>query len=277
MSVARITVNGQDFANVAAGGVATANITPGNSLDKAVLNLGGTTMTKALIETLKLMWNGRPIWELSGTQLDKINAYRGKSADAAFLTLPFADETGLTEIDRAIGAFDTSLGTQTLQISAKIGAGASAPTLSHQLYQSPPQRNKAGVPAEFAGLVTKFLRYNWDKSVGGTLSVPLPFGEKQGAVIKRLHIEHGGYVTGVTVKESSNIIHESTKAKNEFSQKEWGRVPQANWYTVDFVEDGNMMKAWDTRNVRSLELIPTLSQADSGYVIVEYLDRIDNL
>ena len=53
-------------------------------------------------------------------------------------------------------------------------------------------------------------------------------------------------------------------------------VSRAN-NTIDFVLDGNVKKALDTRNARSLEWLFTISAAGSGTVLVEYLDPLGNL
>jgi hypothetical protein len=72
-------------------------------------------------------------------------------------------------------------------------------------------------------------------------------------------------------------VHESVAALNSFLQGEMGRVPQTNWYTLDFLVDGNQANAWDTRDARSIEVIPTFSGAESGYVLAEYYDTLGNL
>lgn len=128
----------------------------------------------------------------------------------------------------------------------------------------------------FAGLISKLLSYPFSQSTGGRLAVNLPFGNT-GSIIKRIHVFHTGTVTGATMKEDGLVIHESVKAENEFDQTKAKRVPQANVYTIDFVLDGNIKKALDTRNARSLEFLMDFSGAGSGTVLVEYLDPLGNL
>jgi hypothetical protein len=135
----------------------------------------------------------------------------------------------------------------------------------------------SGNAAPFAGVMAKVLRYPFNIATGGRLPVTVPFGPGNGSVIKRLHVEHGGNMTGATVKQDGLVVHESLKLENEYEQKRWGRVPQANLYTLDFMVDGNVNKSLDTRSARSLEWLFDFSAADSGYVIVEYLDSLGNL
>ena len=72
-------------------------------------------------------------------------------------------------------------------------------------------------------------------------------------------------------------VMENIKAENEYQQKQLGKTPQAGIYTLDFVADGAMAKAFDTRDCKSLEWLFDFSAADSGTVIVEYLDTLGNL
>ena len=275
MSVGRLQRYGLPFANVVATGVATAQITPGRTIECIKLALGGTALTKAMLTDIKLKANGKTFFQGTGTQLDKINAYRGRTQEAAYLDLGFSDYSGDTELDRAVGAFDTS---GIVNITAEVTiAGATAPTLKSIIQETALQRDKTGAPLPFAGMMTKVLTYPWNISTGGKLPFTLPFGAQNGAIIKRVHVEHTGNMTAAEVKQDSLTVHESLKAENENEQKRWSRTPQTNWYTLDFVLDGNMRKALDTRDARSLEWLFTFSAADSGTILVEYLDPLGNL
>ena len=276
MSVGKLIRYGLPFSNVVASGTATNQVTPGRTVENLRLRLGGTTFTKAMISGIKIKANGKVIVEGTGSDIDKINAYRGHVADAAFLDLFFADYQLNNELDRMVGAFDTSIGISNITSEITI-AGATAPTLSPILIESAAQKASTGEAAPFAPLISKLLRYPFNIATGGRLPVNVPFGPQSGSIIKRLHVFHGGNMTGATVKEDGLVVHESVKAENEYEQKRFGRVPQANVYTLDFVADGDIRKALDTRNARSLEWLFDFSAADSGTVYVEYLDPLGNL
>lgn len=273
--IGKLTRKALPFSNVVATGDATNQITVGKTLTNLQLQLGGTSFTKAMIDMFRLKANGKTIFEGTGTQIDKINAYRGATANAAFLDVSFEDITGLDLVDRVVGCLDTSAGVVALNTEVKI-AGATAPTLSALLYETAPQKDMGGNPQPFAGLIAKQLRYPFSVSTGGELPVNLPFG-KNGAIIKRIHVFHGGNMTAALVKEDGVVLHETTKAQNEYEQTRNGRVPQTNVYTIDFMMDGDVRKAWDTRQAQSIENIYTFSGADSGHVVVEYLDILGNL
>lgn len=276
MSVGKLTRYGLPYSNVVAAGTATNQITPGRTLENLRLKLGGNALTKAMITALKIKANGKVIIEGTGSDIDKINAYRGVAQSAAFLELMFADYSLNNELDRMVGAFDTSAGISNITTEVTI-AGATAPTLTPILIESAAQKSRDGAMAAYAPLISKLLRYPYNIANGGKLPVNVPFGPSSGSIIKRLHVFHGGNMTGATVKQDGLVIHESVAAENQQSQTQHGRVPQANVYTLDFVTDGDIRKALDTRDARSLEWLFDFSAADSGTVYVEYLDPLGNL
>lgn len=275
MAISKLINRGLPFANVVATGTATANVTPGRTLDSLVLKLGGTSFTKAMISLFRLKANGKTVIEATGTELDKLASYKGITADAAYLPIPFYDEKMLSEFDRSVGAFDTSLGISNISQEVQI-SGATAPTLDHILVLSGAQKARDGNAAPFAPYMTKLLRYPINVPNGGTLPITVPFGPQSGAIIKRMYI-FAANITGATVKQDGMVIHESLKAENEFEQKRHGRVPQTGLYVIDFVADGNVAKALDTRDARSLEWLLTFSAAEAASVLVEYLDPLGNL
>lgn len=277
MSVGRITRYGLPYSNVVASGTATNQITPGRTLETYQLKLGGTALTKAMLSLFKMKANGKTIVEGTGSEIDKLNGYRGAgTTNASFLDIFFADFSLNNELDRMVGAFDTSMGIANITTELTI-AGATAPVVTPILAESAQQKLASGESAPFAPLISKVLRYPYSMATGGKLPVTVPFGRSNGAIIKRLHVFHGGQMNGATVKQDGLVIHESVKAENEYVQTRHGRVPQSNVYTIDFVVDGDIKKALDTRDAKSLEWLFDFGAADSGNIIVEYLDPLGNL
>lgn len=276
MAVGKLTRYGLPFSNVVPSGTATNNITPGRTLENLRLRLGGTSLTKAMISLLRIKANGKTIIEATGPQMDAVNAYRGEPVNAGFLDVLFTDYTMLTNLDRMVGAFDTSMGISNITTEVTI-AGATAPTLLPILVESAQQKDRQGNAAPFAPFISKLLSYPFNISTGGRLPVTVPFGQQNGSVIKRVHVFHSGNMTGATVKEDGLVIHESVAAENQAIQQRFGRVPQSNVYTIDFCLDGNIKDALDTRNSRSLEWLFDFSGASVGTVLIEYLDPLGNL
>ena len=276
MSVGQITHDGQPFANVAPSGIATNVIVPGRTIRNAKLKLGGTALTKAMISRILMKANGKPFIDASATQIQKIMSYRGETADAAYLDVAFSDIKMNNRLDRDVGAFDASRGIASITSEVTI-AGATAPTLKMILTEMASQALASGEPAPWAGFLSKLLPYPYNVSTGGRLPIQLPFGKENGATIKRIHIEHTGNVTGVTMKQDGMVIHESLKAENEQEAIRYKCVPQLNLYTIDFVLDGDISSALNTRDSRSIELLVDFSAADVGSVLVEFLDPLGNI
>lgn len=276
MSVGQLVRYGLPFSNVVNSGTATNTITPGRTLETLRLKLGGTAFTKAMISQVKIKANGKVIIEGSGDQLSKLAAFRGQSVNAAFLDIDFADTSMLSQFDRMVSAFDTSVGIQNITSEVTI-AGATAPQLTSILVESAQQKDRQGNAAPYASLLHKVLRYPFNIATGGQLPVTVPFGPQNGAIIKRLHVFHNGTMTGATVKQDGLVVHESVAAENNFLLEKAGRVPQANVYSIDFCPNGNIANALNTRDARSLEWLLTFSAASNGDILVEYLDTLGNL
>lgn len=281
MSVGKLHRYGLPFANVVNNGTATNNTTPGRTLETLKLRLStpgatGDSFLKSHIALLKIKANGKTILEASGSEIDRINAYRGATQDAAFLDIPFADYSMLDVLDQQVGSFDTSMGISNITTEVQI-SGATNPRLTPILLESSAQKDRTGAAAPFAALISKMLRYPYNIANGGRLPVTVPFGPQSGSIIKRLHVFHGGNMTGATVKQDGLVIHESVRVENEDFLKKHKKVPQANVYTIDFSLDGQVRNALDTRDARSLEWLFDFSAADTGSVLVEYLDPIGNL
>lgn len=276
MSVGFLTRYGNPFSNVVATGVATAPITPGRTVETIRLALGGTALTKAMLTNIKIKANGKVIVDISGSNLDKLNAYRGKASDAAFIDIDFADLTMLERHDQMVSAFDTSMGIVSLTAEVTV-AGATAPTLKMILIESAQQKLSKDEYAPYASVLGKIMAFPWSVASGGRLYFPhVPFGAGNGLIVKRLHVVHTGQMTGAVVKQDGLVIHESTKAENEYLQKAVGRVPQANIYTIDFCPRGVVANALNTRDAKMLEWYFDMSAADSGVVLIEALDTLAN-
>jgi hypothetical protein len=182
-------------------------VTPGRTIHRIILKLGGTSLTKAMLTLIKVKANGKVVFEGTGSQIDKLMTYRGITANAAYLTLDFSEIRGRDQVDQVVGAWDTSQGISSITLEVTI-TGATAPTLEHYLVES------GGQNAPFAPVMTKLLRYPFSLATGGKLPIVLPFGPQNGAVIKRVTFEHTGNMTAAVVKQDGLVIHESIKARS---------------------------------------------------------------
>lgn len=271
MPVGKLLRAGLAFANVVANGTATANITTGRTLEGIFLVMGGTTFNSSHISMIRVKANTKTIWEATGPEADKLAKFNGHTYPTTVLPIMFVEVFGRDLVDEMLGAFDTSKGVDSLTVEVVI-AGATAPTLEMYLVESQPQ------PDSVARKLSKVLRVPWNISSGGRLQIQIPYGIN-GTVIKRIHIQHGvaNNITAVVVKQNSVVSHESVKAVNDAFNQFYRSVVQTNTYTVDFMADENAQNCMDTRKDRSLELLITCAAADSGTVLVECLDELENL
>lgn len=276
MSVGKILRPSLPLSNVAASSTASGNIIPGRTIEGILFKCGGTFDVQTHISLLRIKANGKTIIEGTGAQLSALAEFRGDTHSDTYLYVDFTESRkGRDFLDQMAGAWDTSLGVSNITVEVTIGA-ATSPTLAVYTVESAPQ-SAIGLP--FAGLMCKSLRYPFSASAGGAINIPLPFGPVNGAIIKRIHVEKvsGGTVDSVVVKQDGVVIHDTAVADNNFINVQNRSVNISNFYTVDFVPDGNLKNALDTRDARSLELTPTFSGATGGFVIVEYLDKLGNL
>lgn len=264
-----------DFSNVPNTGIASAQLPIGKTIEQVHLLLGGTTFNKTHITLLRVRANAKTILELSAAQIDKINAYRGHSVTSTVVTLDFTEQFGRDTFDELIGGFDTSIGITSLSIEVTI-AGATAPTIRVQTVQSSPQRGALLGP--FAGLMHTVTRQAFNISTAGNLQVLLPSGPA-GPLVKRIHVEHGvaNNITQASLKQGGIEVYQSIKALNDAFLTYNRNVPQANWYTLDFIPDDNARNWLDAGLRDQVELIPTFAAADSGFVIVESLTTLNRL
>ena len=282
MSIGKLVRPGLTLQGMAAtGGVTvTGNITPGRTLEGILIDLEGTGAdVQDDITLLRLKANGKTFFEGSGLQLSLINNYKKKIAtgneSANYLHLDFTEANcGRDYLDQMIGAFDTSQGVANITAEITVGNITSGGTIQWYLIESEPQRDK-NLP--YAGMMSKLLRYTASPGAAGNVSIALPFGPVNGAIVKRLHLD-STIVTGWVVKQDGIPVHEfDAVADNTAYNTVYGRTPQTNFHTIDFMVDGNVRNAFDTRNARNMELIATVSGAGSVTVLAEYLDVLGNL
>lgn len=254
-----------DFQNVVASGTAIMDVEPGQTFRRFILELGGTAFTKAMIERVQVKLNSKPIWDISGPDLDAINKYKGLFDEATHLTLDFSEVFARTIVGQEWGNLDTSreAGINTLQVLVKI-VGATAPTLRAWAETGNPQ------PADspYKGLVCAMLNGTYSTNAAGSFTVQMPLGSITGAIIKREHI-FNTTLTKINVKRDGLPIFEEVEpAVNTFMQKEYKRAPQAGLFVVDFIVDGNQSNAVPTRGA-SMEHRLTFSGADNARLYVD--------
>lgn len=256
------------FTNVVASGVATVSLPVGMSYNRVVLALGGGAFTKAMITDIKVRLNGKVIFQNNGSRLDLINTYRKRGVSASFLVVDFTEPDAKDMAEEYIGNLNTAQGVSSLTMEVTI-AGATTPTLDSY--------SEFGPPAPL-GVVAKQLLFT--TSFGGAGKFPFKIIDvaNRGAIIKRVHFAHTGFVTAVEVKKNGIVIHDNIlTAVNTFYQLDYNKVAQSNMYTYDPCLDNNYTNAIKTQDMVSLEFNLTVSAADTVTAVPEVLDLLGNM
>lgn len=260
------------FSNVAANSKATAkwNNLLGYTIDRVILSLGGT-FTKAQMTNIRILGNGKPIWEDSGTRNDTRMQYRGIAASAAYMTLDFSEIRARSIVGQGIGSIDTvTSGIRDLSVEIDIG-GATNPTLAAlaQVSQAP-QADKT-----YAGLIGKVLNFTQNFAAAGEFPIEIPYGRQAGALIKRIFL-FGSTVTDARVKKNGIEVFKRADGLNDFIQGEFQRTPQSNVFCIDFIEDGNMSRAHNAANAQTHEWYVTVNGSGNVNIVAELLDPLQN-
>lgn len=263
-----LLVKNLPFNNVAASGVASVSLPVGMSYNRIILALGGGAFTKAMITDIKVKLNGKVIYQNTGSRLDLINTYRGRSANAGFLVLDFIEPNAPDMAEGYIGNINTAKGVSSLTLEVTI-AGATTPTLDSYSELAPPAP---------LGVLAKQIVFT--SSVGGAGKFPIKIIDvaNKGAIIKRVHFAHGGNLTALEVKKNGIVIHDNIlTAVNSFNQADHGKTAQTNLYTYDPCMDDHYANAIKTADMVSLEFNATFSAADTITAVAEVLDVLGNM
>ncbi|KVT66516.1 hypothetical protein WK59_09350 [Burkholderia ubonensis] len=259
------------FQNVQATGVATLLVPKySNTLTRVVLDLGGTTFTKAMITDIKVKIGVRTVYNCSGSVLDTINQYKGIAAAANQLTIDFTERDAPSIDGKEIGGYDMSALPDQIKIEVTI-SGATAPTLAAWAFLTAPQ-GQAGA------LVHKLLYFPASTTVAGKF--PINFNP-MGALIKRIHHFYAGAswagngdgnVNRVEIKKNGIVIMDMADHVRRFVQNEYRKVPQAGHFVTDFIVDNNQSGMLITQDAKSFECNTYLTAGDTVGTYVEMLD-----
>ncbi len=256
------------------------------TLNRIVLRMGGTSLTKALIQKIEVYIGTRPILSIdtvagvsAGTQLDLFNKYKGLFDQATNLTIDWTERDFLTIAAREIGGIDMSKLNDDIFVRITINAGAVAPTLYGTMFLTPPQ----GKDIEDGQIISKIISVPYSYANGGGQLVAF---DPKGALIKRIYTTYTGTpgsatvesnLQRFTVKKNTYVAYDLNSTDNKFVQQEYRKVPQAQLHVVDFCVDNNLSGALVTADAKALEFIPNFIAADNGRMYFEVLDAPYNL
>lgn len=256
--------------------ITTTRVYP-NTLEAVVLKFADTSannlpLTKNLISRLvvKLGSSTKPIWDLTGDELNAINRYEGRSDTPNILTLPFSNIRARTVESQMIGALDfgeVGIREMTIELTCTPPAGSN-PVFTAWAEVSPPKLFGKGAPENqlFRALLRTPITFN---GALGRFPQNIATAAQGGALLRRIHFFSPGYtvaqapnsniVTSYEMRRDGVAFHEDTPFDAQAGVlDEWGQNPLPNVYTFDAIMDDNESKA--LAQVRSdaggLSLIP---------------------
>jgi hypothetical protein len=240
-----------------------------NTLEYIMLILGGT-FTKAYITNLQVRLGQKTIWYITGTDVQTLNSYEGRTASAAYLSLNFSNAFARTPRQQYLGAIDMGqVGVRDLTILITISSSASAPTLSAYAEVAPPKVLDPASNLLFRALIQTPLAPS-----GATTFQPflINYGQAGGALLRRLLFAQQSIVTALEIKRDGLDIFEqiTTTIANYVETELTPHVPQSSNFIYDAVEDNIESKALTSVRADSqgnISIIPqqiNISHSGSG-------------
>jgi len=197
---------------------------------------GGTGLTVARMNKIRLKINGREIFSISGTEMDTINKFLGRAAATATnmyidferVKLKSRDAVELTAIGTGMPLQPDNTQpnynptpAQSIQLEVDIDPTAVSPTLSGKAVLLPPAP---------LGIINKRRTFTYSPAAAGVFEVSdIPKGDS----IDRIFISHGGILSDVAIDRDNFRYYERTNAENALIQGDGVRVPQTNWHVID--------------------------------------------
>lgn len=264
------------FENVVASSTAVLPRLPrGNMYDAIVFELGGGN-TQANMSAIRLLVNGKVVWNITGTHLDTLNNYDRLEDTATFLCIPFADFTADGQVQSQIGSFDTSEGVEEFGIEVDLGAGV-APTLGAFAMVSPPSAKGD----RFARAFKSVLKTVHAPAAAGEFNLPVALGSRAGGFLRRVSMFHAN-VTHLAVKRDGvNLQDVLTVAQVGYMNELSRRTIQAGMVVFDPISAGALDDMVPTlrsdRNAANFEFLATVSGADTITAYSELIAPLDRI
>lgn len=216
-----------------------------NTLEALILQLGGgVAPTKAQLSRIvvKIGASNKPVWDITGAQLNSINLYEGRPNTATVLVLPFSNTRARTVESQMIGAMDFgAIGQRQLTLEVTL-TGGTTPTITAWAEIAPPKLFGQGAAENqlFRAILTTPINFGAAATRSPQVIATAAAG---GALIRRIHM-FAATVTSFELRRDGNAYFEDTPlAVNNAYLDELGHDPQASIYTYDAIDDDNEAKA----------------------------------
>lgn len=243
------------FENVVASGTAVLPRLPRGNMYAGIGFVLGGGNTQANMSAIRLLLNGKIVWNISGTHLDTINNYDRLKDTATALSMWFADPTIQNPIESQLGAIDTSRGVDEMALEVDLGAGL-APTLSAFYWALPPSPKGD----RFASVFKSMLRtvHAPGAAVSGQ-NQQVALGSKAGGFLRRNHFFHANITRLAVKRDGVNVLDDQPIADINYAN-------EARWRTA---QSGHI--AFDPLSQQASEdMLPTL-RSDGSPAVFEHL------
>lgn len=266
------------FENVVASQTAVIpRLTLGNMYNAIVLELGGT-FTQAQCTNIRLLLNGKIVWNVEGTHLDTTNNYDRLKDTATFLTMWFADPCALTQDEQQLGSLDTSSGRgiETASLEVDIGA-ATNPTLKAFGIVVPPSSKSDPFGSAFKAVI----KNTQAPAAAGQYSHAVGTGSRAGGFVRRVSFFHANVTSLMVKRDGVNVMDDLTIAEIAYINEQQKRTAQSGMVVYDPISEGSPRDMISTlrgdKTAAPFEWLPTVSAADTVKSYAEVLTTLDRV
>lgn len=254
--------------NVAPNSRVSLRLPLGQTYQKIYLQLGTNILT-TLMTNIVLRVNNKEFqrWSTGADLFTGLNAYKGNLVATNYLVLDFTERAARDEIGLSLGAVAATneAGVQEFTLEFDLGAYAAVATSIITGW--------ADVDVPSANPIMQRVQYG-QKVIAAAAQeqIFVPFG-MNGYLLKRLIFRHVN-LTSVRVRRDGTDIYEDLPVTfgNQINS-DFGRVPQAGYFVLDFMNDTLQSNAFSTGQlidskgqsslVQNLDIRLTTSAADT--------------
>lgn len=253
------------LSNVTAGSTATLEIPKGLSIHQIMLKF--TNLTLEQMKQIRMEVDGKVFQQFKdGARLDALNQYYARGAtENGWIVLHFARPEFDTLAQKRLFALGTA-DISTLSLRIDIDGAAVDPKLEAYAIEA---------EQEPFGLITKVKSFPASFATGGTHEVdnlPVPASAR----IAAIHL-FTDKVTHAELEINGNIAFQAPKTLEDKIQKDAGRNPTADKFTMDFIKEDDFAQSQVLAGIQDFRIRMELSQATAFDIVVEYLDGKNGL
>lgn len=246
----------------------------GVTYQKIYLQLGTNILT-SLITNIVLKLNNKEFqrWATAADMISGLNKYKGNFDATSFLVIDFTERLAREEAALTLGTIAATQEAGVQQFTLEFDLGAYTQVAASVI------TGWADVEAPSANRIIQRVQYA-QKVIAAAAQeqIYIPYGAN-GYQLKRVIIKHANLSTVRVRRDGSDIYEDLPVAFANQRAQDFGRVPQAGYFVVDFLPDSLQANALNTANilvgqgqavpVQNLDFRLTTSAADTLTIYTE--------